>query len=88
MARERLLDAKRSVDQGFSQPRENSGPKRRLTAARTFREMTERWLADARMADSTRAMHKHIIDRDILQVFQKRKLREVTPTTRGRCATR
>jgi hypothetical protein len=40
--------------------------------------MTERWLADARMADSTRAMHKHIIDRDILPVFQNRKLREVT----------
>jgi integrase len=41
--------------------------------------MTERWLADARMADSTRAMRKHIIDRDILPVFQNRKLKEVTP---------
>ncbi len=53
--------------------------KRRLTAARTFGEMTGRWLADARMADSTRAMRKHIIDRDILPVFQNRKLKEVTP---------
>jgi integrase len=31
------------------------------------------------MADSTRSMRKHIIDRDILPVFQNRKLREVTP---------
>lgn len=41
--------------------------------------MTERWLADARIAHSTRSMRKHIIDRDILPVFQNRKLREVTP---------
>lgn len=79
MARERLLDAKRSVDQGLSPALEKQRAKRRLTAARTFGEMTERWLADARMADSTRAMRKHIIDRDILPVFQNRKLREVTP---------
>ncbi|WP_066095130.1 tyrosine-type recombinase/integrase [Xanthomonas massiliensis] len=79
MARERLLDAKRSVAQGDSPALEKQRAKRRLTAARTFGEMTERWLADARMADSTRAMRKHIIDRDILPVFQNRKLREVTP---------
>ncbi len=41
--------------------------------------MTKRWLVDARMADSTRAMRKRIIDRDILPVFQNRKLKEVTP---------
>lgn len=69
MARERLLDAKRSVDQGLSPALEKQRAKRRLTAARTFGEMTERWLADARMADSTRAMRKHIIDRDILPVL-------------------
>ncbi len=79
MARERLLDAKRSVAQGDSPALEKQRAKRRLTAARTFGEMTERWLADARMADSTRAMRKHIIDRDILPVFQNRKLKEVTP---------
>jgi len=79
MARERLLDAKRSVDQGLSPALEKQRAKRRLTAARTFGKMTERWLADARMADSTRPMRKHIIDRDILPVFQNRKLKEVTP---------
>ncbi|WP_187173100.1 tyrosine-type recombinase/integrase, partial [Enterococcus faecium] len=79
MARERLLDAKRSVVQGLSPALEKQRAKRRLTAARTFGEMMERWLADARMADSTRAMRKHIIDRDILPVFQNRKLKEVTP---------
>ncbi len=43
MARERLLDAKRSVAQGDSPALEKQRAKRRLTAARTFGEMTERW---------------------------------------------
>ncbi len=40
--------------------------------------MTARWLADARMADSTRAMRKSIVDRDILPAFQNRLLNEIT----------
>ena len=31
------------------------------------------------MADCTLAMRKHIIDRDILLVFQNRKVKEVPP---------
>lgn len=58
---------------------EKQRAKRRLTAVKTFGEMLERWLADARMADSTRAMRRSIIDRDILPVFRNRRLREVSP---------
>ena len=30
------------------------------------------------MADNTRAMRKHVVDRDILPVFQNRLLNEIT----------
>ena len=36
------------------------------------------WMAGARMADSTRAMRKSIVDRDILPAFQNRLLNEIT----------
>lgn len=79
MAREMLLDAKRAVAQGVSPALETQRAKRRLTAVMTFGEMLERWLADARMADSTRAMRRSIIDRDILPVFRNRRLTEIAP---------
>ncbi|MBI3102089.1 MAG: tyrosine-type recombinase/integrase [Burkholderiales bacterium] len=79
MAREMLLDAKRAVAQGVSPALEKQRAKRRLTAVKTFGEMLERWLADARMADSTRAMRRSIIDRDILPVFRNRRLTEIAP---------
>ncbi len=79
MAREMLLDAKRAVAQGVSPALEKQRAKRRLTAVKTFGEMQERWLADARMADSTRAMRRSIIDRDILPVFRNRRLTEIAP---------
>jgi len=78
MAREKLLDAKRMVAQGISPSLEKQRAKRRLTAAKSFGEMLKRWLADARMADSTRSMRKSIIDRDILPVFENRLLTEIT----------
>lgn len=52
--------------------------KRRLTAAKTFCEMTGKWLSGARMADSTKAMRKSIVDRDILPAFDNRQLNEIT----------
>ena len=51
---------------------------RRLTAAKTFGDVTEKWLAGARMADSTKAMRKSIVDRDVLPAFQNRQLNEIT----------
>jgi len=40
--------------------------------------MTARWLVDAKMADSTRAMRKSIVDRDILPAFKNRLLNEIS----------
>src|SRR5471032_1008544 len=56
LAREKLIDAKKAVALGKSPALEKQREKRRLTAAETFGEMTEKWLAGARMADSTKAM--------------------------------
>jgi len=78
MAREKLLDAKKAVAQGKSPAYEKQREKRRLTAAKNFGDMTAQWLAGARMADSTRAMRKSIVDRDILPAFQNRLLNEIT----------
>ena len=78
MAREKLIDAKKAVAQGKSPAHEKQREKRRLTAAKTFGDVAGKWLADARMADSTEAMRKSIVDRDILPTFQNRQLNEIT----------
>jgi hypothetical protein len=70
-AREKCLDAKRTVSEGRSPSREKQREKRRLIEAQTFQEFTVKWLAEARMAESTRSMRKSIINRDILPVFKK-----------------
>ncbi len=77
MARELLLDARKAVLKGVSPALEKQREKRRVVAIKTFGTAMETWLANARLADSTRAMRKHIIDRDILPVFQNRLLTEI-----------
>ena len=74
LAREKRLDANRAVARGESPARE----KRCLTAAKTFGDMTGRWLVDACMAETTRAMRKSIVDRDILPAFKNRLLVEIS----------
>ena len=78
LAREKLFDAKKAVAQGRSPALEKQREKRRLSAVKNFGDMTVKWLADAKMAESTRAMRKHVVDRDILPVFQNRLLNEIT----------
>lgn len=77
-ARERVLEARRAVADGQSPAQGKQREKRRLTEAKRFGEFTVRWAVEARMADSTRAMRKSILDRDILPVFQNRLLTEIT----------
>ncbi|ADX45789.1 integrase family protein [Paracidovorax avenae ATCC 19860] len=77
MARELLLEARKSVQAGVSPAIEKQRAKRRVTAIKTFGAAMDAWLANARLADSTRAMRKHIIDRDILPVFRHRLLTEI-----------
>src|SRR5690606_601671 len=79
LARERLLDARKAVAGGHSPAQEKQREKRRLSRAKTFVEFTDAWMESSSMADSTKAMRKHVIDRDILPVFQNRLLVEITP---------
>ncbi|HET7837439.1 MAG TPA: tyrosine-type recombinase/integrase [Variovorax sp.] len=79
LARERLLDAKRAIADGKSPAQEKQREKRRLSEGKNFGEFAAKWMLEGRMADSTKAMRKHIVDRDILPVFQNRLLPEITP---------
>ena len=78
LVREKLIDAKKAVAQGKSPAHEKQREKRRLTAAKNFGHTTAQWLVGARMAGSTKAMRKSIVDRDILPTFQNRVLGEIT----------
>ena len=79
MARERCSEARKTIAKGISPAQEKQREKSRLAEAPTFGEYTRRWLAEHRMADSTKAMRKTVIDRDILPVFQNRRMAEIGP---------
>ena len=83
LARERLLDARKAVADGRSPAQEKQREKRRLSRAKTFAEFIEVWMKASGMADSTRAMRKHIFDRDILPAYKNRVLVEITPVLRA-----
>ncbi|QKR98605.1 tyrosine-type recombinase/integrase [Sphingomonas sp. CL5.1] len=78
-AREKLIDAKRAILEGRSPAREKQREKRRIKEAKSFGEFGERWLQEAKMADSTRAMRRSIYERDILPTFRNRLLTEISP---------
>ena len=86
-AREKVIDARRAIAEGRSPAQEKQREKRRLQEAKCFGEFGERWLQEARMADSTRAMRRSIFERDILPAFRNRLLPEILPEDlRGLCA--
>jgi integrase len=87
MARERCMEARKAIAQGISPAQEKQREKSRLAEAQTFGEYTKRWLGEHRMADSTKAMRKTVIDRDILPVFRNRRMTEIGPEDlRALCA--
>jgi integrase len=87
MARERCMEARKAIAQGVSPAQEKQREKSRLAEAQTFGEYTKRWLGEHRMADSTKAVRKTVIDRDILPVFQNRRMAEIGPEDlRALCA--
>ncbi|WP_395697406.1 tyrosine-type recombinase/integrase [Methylocella sp.] len=86
-AREKVVDARRAISEGRSPAQEKQREKRRLMEAKSFGQFGERWLQEARMADSTRAMRRSVFERDILPVFRNRLLPEILPEDlRGLCA--
>ncbi len=77
-ARELLARAKNAVSRGDSPARDKADGKRELRESGTFKAFAEIWLRDAGLADSTVAMRKSILDRDVLPKLGKRKLEEIT----------
>jgi hypothetical protein len=87
-ARELCIDAKRAIKEGRSPAIEKQRAKRRLLEAKSFGELGEKWLNSAPMADSTRAMRRTIFERELLPVWRKRLLTEITPDDiRAHCGT-
>ncbi|MFS3135670.1 tyrosine-type recombinase/integrase [Gluconacetobacter sacchari] len=78
-AREMCLDARRAVSEGRSPAIEKQREKRRIKEAKSFGEFGEKWLMNAPMADSTRAMRRSIFERELLPVWRSRLLSEITP---------
>ncbi|MDX8468498.1 tyrosine-type recombinase/integrase [Mesorhizobium sp. VK25A] len=77
-ARDRCIAARKMVAAGKSPAQEKQREKHRLSATATFGDASRRWFKDAKMAESTRSMRKAIFDRDILPIWQKRLLTEIT----------
>lgn len=65
-ARELLMRAKNAVSRGESPARDKADGKKGLRESGTFQTFAEIWLRDAGLADSTAAMRKSILDRDVL----------------------
>lgn len=78
-AREKCLDARRAVEEGRSPAQDKQRDKRKIKEAKSFGQFGERWLTEAKMADSTRAMRRSVFERDILPTFRNRLLTEITP---------
>lgn len=78
-ARERCIDARKAVKAGQSPAQEKQREKRRLSTARTFGEWGEQYFKDAKIAQSTKEMRRHIYDRDIAPTWRNRLLSEVAP---------
>lgn len=76
-AREKLLEAKRLLRDGISPALQKQREKARGPETKTFGDHATQWLYGATMAESTRAMRKSVLDRDILPNFSKRLLSEV-----------
>jgi hypothetical protein len=78
---ERCMEARRAIAEGQSPSQEKQREKRRMAEAKTFEQFTNRWLEEARMADSTKSMRKSIIDRDIMPAFRSRLMAEIGPVS-------
>lgn len=86
-AREMCLDARRAIAEGRSPAIEKQREKRRIKEAKRFGEFASKWLVNATMADSTRAMRRSILERELLPGWESRLLCEITADDlRARCA--
>lgn len=79
-AREKLTEARKMLHDGKSPAREKADGKKELRESGAFRTFAESWLRDAGLADSTIAMRRSILNRDVLPALGNRLLEEITPS--------
>ncbi|QOG07370.1 tyrosine-type recombinase/integrase [Aureimonas sp. OT7] len=78
-ARELCIDARRAITEGRSPAIEKQREKRWIKEAKSFGQFGEKWLTNATMADSTRAMRRSIFERELMPVWRNRLLTEIKP---------
>lgn len=67
-AREKLLAARRLLQDGISPALQKQREKARGPETKTFNDHATQWLYGATMAESTRSMRKSVLDCDILPI--------------------
>lgn len=77
-AREQLGEAKKMIAAGKSPAKEKARAKARVKDADTFDAWAQKWLRGYQMADSTRDMRRSVYERELLPVFGKMKLQEIS----------
>ena len=73
-AREQLMEARKLVHDGISPAQQKAEGKKATSEIDTFEAYADIWLRDADLADSTAAMRKSILDRDVLPELGKRRM--------------
>ena len=78
LAREKCLDARKIVAEGKSPAQDKRREKKRMAGAQRFGEYAEKWIETVELAESTRAMRKAILVRDVIPEFKNMLLEEIT----------
>jgi integrase len=78
-ARFLLMQAKRAIEQGESPSRAKAEKRIEANEGMAFGRWADKYFAEAKLAESTRAMRKAIYDRNLADEFGRLKLEEITP---------
>ena len=79
-ARDELMQARKLVHDGISPAQQKAEGKKATADSDTFETYAGIWLRDADLAESTAAMRKSILDRDVLPELGKRRMEEIKPS--------
>lgn len=77
-ARERLMVAKKQLEQGISPAKEKRERKEATKTGETFGAWFIKYMDNADFADSTRQFRKDVYERNIRRVFDNKKMSEIT----------
>lgn len=77
-ARERLMIARKQVSEGVSPARQKRAERNKIRNADRFCIFAEKYLADVKLADSTKALRIATYERDIKDTFGNRLMVEIT----------